>query len=294
MRFVYANINLSGIGDRIVDLILLYTFARLKGYERFYVEWKLNKNDNDIYSVVRKEKTPFRSFDILPDNLLNYIVFPEFLHIVSNEQINQLLNEGAYNFQDYLGVRYSVNNFLNIFYPNVDEISRKNFNDEYFRNFQRIRFQNIPQNIVDSFQNKNVVTVHLRRSDKVINDGKTSNNIGFDELEDLNNKTQQFVDKCISKGYNNICFISDEKNVRNQFIENNKSKCNIISFDGDNVSQTYYDLYSLANSKIILVSQQFSAFSLLGHLIGDNMLYYIYHGKFNDFSYKNMKHFTEF
>ena len=41
-----------------------------------------------------------------------------------------------------------------------------------------------------------------------------------------------------------------------------KNKVNCVTFDGDSISQSYYDIYCLANSEKILLSQVFSVFSI--------------------------------
>ena len=90
---------------------------------------------------------------------------------------------------------------------------------------------------------------------------------------------------------------NDEKNIRNDYCTKFKNKCNIIYFDGDDISQTYYDLFCLSYSKKILLSQLFSTFSILGSLINTTNLYYLFESglimciKFNQ--YKNILYYDK-
>ena len=67
---------------------------------------------------------------------------------------------------------------------------------------------------------------------------------------------------------------------------------NCVSFDGDDISQTYIDIYCLVHSKRILLSQSFSVFSMFSSLVNRTELYYLLeHKKMNEFSeaYENIK-----
>ena len=38
-KFIYLNSNKSGIGDRLMDLILVYTYSQYLNCERLYLTW---------------------------------------------------------------------------------------------------------------------------------------------------------------------------------------------------------------------------------------------------------------
>ena len=75
--FIYTNSNRSGIGDRLMDLILVYTYSQYLKCDRLYLHWAEDSNDmtgnNSIHSILRKQKTPFRKKDYLLHNLQKYI-----------------------------------------------------------------------------------------------------------------------------------------------------------------------------------------------------------------------------
>ena len=140
------------------------------------------------------------------------------------------------------------------------------------------------------FEREKVVTIHLRRGDKVVNDEGQSNGIIENDLDNLNKLTTYAIEKLNKHNYKHFHFISDEKKARNDFIEKLKDKINCNYFDGDEISQTYYDLYSLAHSKKIILSQSFSVFSIFASIINQvQLLYLLNHPKMKQFSsYKNI------
>jgi hypothetical protein len=273
MHFIYANSNLSGIGDRICDIILIFTYAKYINCDYLYVAWRNCVNDDSIYNKMRKEKTPFREKDI--KHVLDYILFPDDIKFIDEEMLDNL-KMNNYVFDEYIGVKYSVFDFIDKYLPHESDNNKNNFINSYYKNFEQLIFKNIPNYVIDTFKNKNIITIHLRRGDKVINNHGIVNDVDDVELVNLNNITQKFIDNCIEQGNNNICFVSDEITVKNQYIEIYKNKANIINIIGDDVSQTYYDLYCMSVSKNIFLSQRFSTFSLLSAMIGKVELYFVY------------------
>ena len=290
MSFLYVNSNLSGIGDRLFDLILVYTYAKYLNYNKVYLHW-FNNNDmingNSIYSELRKTKTPFREKDYLLENLVNYIMLPDDIIFIDKTQLNIFIsNKNIFKFNEYMGLKYSVYNFINKYLNFLTIKEKNNFINLYYSNFKKIKYKNIPKELSNIFTS-DIITIHLRRGDKVVNDNNSSNNIGTNELINLNYNTELFINKCIELNYKNICFVSDEENIKEYYINKFKNKCNIISYKGDEISQTYFDLYCLTNSKKIFLSQKFSVFSMLAAMIGGVDFYYIYEdGKIIDNKFK--------
>lgn len=296
MYFIYKNSNGSGIGDRLFDLLLVYNYSKYLGCNKLFLNWKINSitgNENTVHSIARKEKTPFRDVDYLLENLKKYIILPEDICFVSNEKISKLsLDDNNNVFTEYMGMRYTLYSFMNKFIK-IDD--RTDFEKNYFINFKKIKFKNIPDEMIDYFKKNEVVTIHLRRGDKVVSDGGKSNNIDTKDLDNLNNITINSIDNLCNLNYKYFNFVSDEKDVRNKYISLFEDKIICKYFDGDKISQTYYDIYSLVNSKIIVLSQAFSAFSIFSSMIKDGELYYLLdHPKIVEFSnYRNINRFPE-
>jgi len=291
MNLIYENSNLSGIGDRLIDLILVYTFSKLNNYNNVYLNWRI---DTDLGSNIdkwyshRTNRTPFRKIDYLQENMLNFLEYPKNIKFVSNDELNILKNDNNNKvFSSYLGGT-SVFDFINKF-----NIQDNDFEQKYYDNFKKIKFINIPNDIIKIFENK-VITIHLRRGDKVDEDANGTNGVNNEQLYELDYKTRKFIDNEINLGNKNICFISDEKKIRDNYINLYENKCNVIVIEGDEISQTYYDLYAMAHSEKILMSQKLSCFSILGTLLGNGELYYFYkEGRFKELGFNLYKKFKK-
>jgi len=86
--------------------------------------------------------------------------------------------------------------------------------------------------------------------------------------------------------------INEINKIQSKYINMFEDKMNCISFDGDDISQTYIDIYCLVHSKKIILSQSFSVFSIFSSLVNKAELYYLLeHNKMNEFSksYENIK-----
>lgn len=292
-KFIYSNSNLSGIGDRLLDVMLVLTYANYLDYDKIYLHWKVDNNDmigdNSYYSKLRKEKTSFRGIDYLLNNLQNYLTLPSSINFVENDELEKLKNDNNnYNFNEHLGLKYTLYSFMNHY--KIE--NKEKFKKLYFENFNKINFKNIPNEIINYFKNNDVVTVHLRRGDKVANDGGTTNNIDTSQLEKLNNLTLEKIKLLQKKGFKYFNFVSDEKNTRDYFINILKNELECKYFEGDKISQTYFDLYSIAHSKKILLSQVYSSFSIFASMINKVELnYFMDHEKINQFC--NYKHINK-
>ena len=142
MNFIYSNSNLSGIGDRLFDLILVYTYSKYLNYDKLYLNWKVNNNDmiydENIYSKARKEKTPFREKDYLLHNLLNYLILPNDIIFVEKDELNNMENNNSnFNFNEYMGLKYSVFTFINTYLSNLDLNEKNIFINMYYENFKK-------------------------------------------------------------------------------------------------------------------------------------------------------------
>ena len=295
-NFIYLNSNQSGIGDRLTDLMLVFSYSLFLGYEHIYLHWTENSDDmtgNDsYYSRLRRLKTSFREKDYLLKNLTKYLILPENIHFTNMDNLNAMTKDNNnFIYTEYTGMRYTLYTFMNILDLSNDQKER--FSDIYFKNFNKIKFKNIPDEIINYFEKNDVITVHLRRGDKICDDGGTTNNVQEKDLEQLDKLTIKCINQLIDMNYKNFNFVSDEKKYREYYINLFKNKVNCITFDGDSISQTYYDIYCLANSEKILLSQVFSVFSILSSFINNNDLYYfLEHSKMEKFSeYKNIKNF---
>ena len=149
-KFIYKNSNKSGIGDRLFDLILVYTYSKYLNCNNLYLNWHVSKSEmvehNNIYARKRRDNTPFREFDYLQ----KYIILPDDIIFVSKEEINKLSAEkDNIVFKEYMGIKYTLYSFMNKY---IKEDKRKSFEENYFDNFNKIKFQNIPKEMSDYFK----------------------------------------------------------------------------------------------------------------------------------------------
>lgn len=281
------NVALSGIGDRLFDIILVSTLAVLYNTNLVSV-WKNPPIENDEYSILRPK---FRMFDCLYENLIKYISFPPNVAVISEEMVINT-NKNDIIFEKYLGGSYSPYSFYDSYVKEIFEITIEQYIDIYFSQMNSIKFNIILNNIPDD-----LVTVHIRRTDKVCATAGT-HNITYNELTELNEKTYCVIDKLINYGYTKISFCSDDSDALAAYINKYKNMIDIISFEcTDQIEKTYYDLYVMSKSKVIVLSQRHSNFSLFASIINNSkqnltnkFLIYLYNDDMIHQLYSKMNH----
>lgn len=282
-----------------MDIILMNTFSNCLN-ANLYLNWcdsekMLMGEKTNIYSILRYQKTPYRTEDFKFKYFNNFIDLPNDINIVSEFEIIKLIKlKDTIKFYDYLGMQFTPYTFLDKYQPNLNLQEKQIFYNKLMYNFRQIKFKNIPQDIFNLFKNTKIIVIHLRGSDKVVNTVEESNvcyGIPINELENLDKITEKFCNYFISKGEKNILFVSDEKEIKLKYYEKFKDKCNAIILNVDEISQLYIDLYCLAHANCILLSQKFSAFSLFASCINQTNLYYIYPNFILE-SYNHTKHIS--
>jgi|TARA_B110000483_G_C18183068_1_gene537809 hypothetical protein len=275
-NFVYKTLPDSGLGDRLLDLINVYTYSEILGYKNFYVEWKYGPQFDKSRKCLKLE------------NLLKYICLPENIIFVTKQEINNISN--AFIF-DYCVGALSLYSFMDKY---VEEKYKNVYEKKYYDICKTIKMKNLPQEVINIFDNNNISTIHLRRTDK-ISKNKLCFGIDHCELNNLNNITKSFINNELQNN-NKICIISDDENEKKNFINEYKST-KIIFFNlDDQVLQTYVDYYCLMSSKNIFMSQQFSTFSITASLFYKiTNLYYPYnYGKIQDDKFDKILNFIYF
>lgn len=270
--FIYQNAPDSGLGDRILDLLNVYSYAMLKEYEKFYVLWNYNKNFDRTRQCLKIE------------HVLNYIIFPNNIELCSKHKINQLVaSNNSFVFRDCVGAQ-SLYSFSKKY---VDEKDRNKYEEIYFNVCKLFSMKNIPEDVVKNIFNNNITTIHIRRTDKVnnkVNNG--AHGVNNNELIILDDLTKSFIIKELDN-HKKVCIISDDKNIKQQYI-NSFITNNIINFDFDNqVEQAFVDYYCLMYSSVNFLSQQFSTFSITASLLGiPSQLYYPFdHGRIYNYDF---------
>jgi len=271
MSFIWTNTTKSGLGDRLIDLFIIASAAKLYNKE-LYLYWgeqPINDIQKNIWNKIR-----FNDYKI--ENLIQYFNFPDIIHFVSKEVLIEMSKEDANNiiFNNYLGGVYSpitfYENFINKIYTLEEYLNIFNFIISKFTPTEKLL------NLIKDLP-KNIISIHLRRTDKssIHVSPEDSHGVSIEQLNILDNNTENIINKLILKGYDTLYFPSDCETTKLSY-ENKFSNYNIINLKFDNIEQTYIDIYIMSISKYVIMSQKHSSFSLFSTLINKSNLIYLY------------------
>jgi hypothetical protein len=286
MSFIWTNSTKSGLCDRLIDLFIIASMAKIYNKD-LYLTWEIQP----INDIQKNIWNPIRFNDYKIENVKQYFHFPDCIHIVSNEELeykknNILLDDIIFN--NYLGGIYSPVTFYQNF------IDKKYNLDEYLNIFDNLIHQFQPTekllNLVQNIPN-NLISVHLRRTDKssIYVNSSDSHGVDLRDIEDLNNKTYYLINKFIEKNYHSIYFSSDCPDTKTHY-ENMYQNENIINYKiNQDIEQTYVDIYLMSQSKFIILSQKHSSYSLFSSMINKSKFIYFYSDSIvhNNYSYLN-------
>ena len=269
MSFLWTNSTKSGLCDRLIDLFIVASTAKLYNTE-LYLYWEeqpINIVQKNIWNKIR-----FDDYKI--ENVSQYFIFPDTIHIISKKNLSNFKSlHYDIVFNHYLGGIYSPITFYEKF------IDKKYTLKQYLDIFKNMIHNFKPTdkllNLVKDVP-ENIVSVHLRRTDKtfIYISSLQSCCVSLSELNDLNNNTKDIIN-IISKE-NHLYFSSDCPSTKIEY-ENYYKDHNIINFNVNNViEQTYVDIYVMSISKFIIMSQKHSSFSLFASLINNTKLICLY------------------
>jgi hypothetical protein len=262
VNFIYKNPPDSGLGDRLLDIITLYTYSEMLQYKNFYVYWSLE-------NITTRQCLSLKYFN-------HFVELPKNIYLISKEELNKMCSDGTnFVFTDCLG---ATSIFLFKEKYNLTEEAFTVYKKLYFENFNKIIFKNIPEQVKTTFEiNKNISVIHLRRTDKV-NNVAGAHGVNGNELIYLEQKTHEFIIERAKK-HNTICIVSDDKNVKEYYINlyKNRDDVHLIYFNfQDQAIQTFVDYYCLVNSSEIFMSQKFSTFAITASFIKNTNLYFCF------------------
>ena len=280
MSFVWTNSSKSGLCDRLIDLFIIASTAKLYNKELylFWEEQPINDIQRNIWNKIR-----FDDYKI--ENVIQYFNFPDLIHFVSKEELVEMssCHDNNIIFNNYLGGVYSPITFYENF---IDKIYKLDIYLDIFNNIinqfkPTDKLLNLVKNIPE-----NIVSIHLRRTDKssIYVSPDDSHGIPLNEMDILNNNTKDIINKLINSKYNNLYFSSDCLSTKLEY-KNYFKDYNILNFNINyNIEQTYIDIYIMSISKYIIMSQKHSSFSLFSSLVNKSNLIYLYN---NDILHNN-------
>jgi|SaaInlStandDraft_7_1057024.scaffolds.fasta_scaffold01072_11 hypothetical protein len=291
MSFIWTNSTKSGLCDRLIDLFIITSYAQLCK-KKLYLTWEIQP----INDIQKKIWNPLRFDDYKIENVKQYFQFSKCIHFLSNEELQfKINNRSEYDilFNFYLGGIYSPFTFY------IHFNLQKNYKlEEYINIFQKLIHQFQPtQKLLNLVSNipTNLITVHLRRTDKSSKyvSASAAHGIDLKDIDDLNNKTKNLIGRFIEKGFHHFYFASDCPNTKHEYEQyyQNQNQ-NIINYKiNQNIEQTYIDIYLMSQSKYIILSQRHSSFSLFSSMINQTQFIFFYEDSIvNNNKYTNLNH----
>jgi len=271
MSIFWNNSTISGLGDRLIDILILSSFAEIKK-KKLVLIWRTQDFNSDSELVAKRPL--FRRKDYLLENLHKYITLPENI-IIYNEGININFNNNDELFTSYIGGVHSPISFFN------DYVDKTIFKKEDFVNTFYLQANSIKFTFDTDFNKYNkIISVHIRRTDKLVKNGLDSHAFDIDKIDVLDELTYTVIEKFINDGYTNFYFAGDDIYYINQYIIKYNNRINILNSkirdNSEDIKNTYFDIYIMANSDFIILSQRHSSFSLLASMINKAKLIYLF------------------
>lgn len=265
----------SGLCDRLIDLMLMSAYANVHDAD-LYLDWiqgaqrginQWTQKGNEI-----KQWADYRYEDYKYENYIEYFTLPTNIKITKN--VNEECINPEITFDSYLGGVFSPHSFHEKFLKYVISL------EDFLKIFEETIAQFKPtEKLLDLVKHleKPKVAVHLRRADKVRVDSDKGS-INYQELQELNKKTFETLDKLIEGTNSKILITSDEEEEKRKYEEKYPHLEDVHKFIPEDKSyvKTYVDIYMLSQADYIILSQKHSNFSLLASLLNKSKLVYFF------------------
>lgn len=267
MNIIWTNSTTSGLGDRLIDIALMSSYAKSLD-STLYFNWKVFTNGGvhewNFNQSEKKKWEDIRFVDYLYENFSRYFTLPK------NIRVNESVGENYILFNDLLGGVYSPHSFHEKYL--IDKISIDDFLIIFNDTLREFQPTNLLLNIVGDL--KPDIALHLRRQDKVRLES-CSVTLRPDQIDDLNEKTSHLVDELVSSD-KSLYIASDDISEKNNYL-NRYNGYNVDNFKINELyEKTYVDIYMMSRCDVIILSQKHSSFSLFASLIGGCKLIYLY------------------
>jgi hypothetical protein len=237
----------SGLGDRLMCLYIYSIFGRV-----------YNTNVKIFWPQLSEYGVSLASYSVVDTKLssvLSVFKFPEYLEIL-DEACTITLTNNDMILKPITGFNTSVNNLYTAFFKDIIPYSQ--FQEAVISVQKNFKF-----NVPDYKSNIPYVSVHLRRTDKLR--GNDIYDISLNFLDELDKYTKNAILKAKEKGYKYFFLASDDKNTIEQYkqflLENDL--ISIKPHNEYNLYDSYYDLWAMKSSALVIQSMKFSTFSLL-------------------------------
>lgn len=265
-KLIWPCSSVSGLCDRLLDLHLVATLARLEGRE-LVLDWKLQTGLTPLHL---KTWNSARFEDYKKENFTQYFNLPSHIRLVEDAH-KESKGPNDTIFPEYIGGCYSPFTFVSRF------CSQYSF-EEFSLVFDRVisEFTPTPKllELIGCLKCPDI-GVHLRRGDKITNTPDPVQ-LHTNELNNLNSMTEDCLNKLIDAN-SSVFICSDTKESKDDLISKFRGKCNFVEFNSTHpFEQTYIDIYLLSQCRTIIMSQKHSNFSLFCSLLNKAKLIYFY------------------
>ncbi len=276
---VVNNFVLSGYGDRMMDLLLLASYARARNM-RLYIRWQDFPGMPD-YSDIPE----WRFQDTRLKNFLSFFRLPSEVQIEYTSVANT-----AHEWKQYIGGTTSPTVFHERYIAGWFPIGLS----EWLAIVDEVKSE-LKLKVTRYVPERPYVTVHLRRTDKLR--GVCETQIVKDELALLNQETFAAIQTAKDSGYTDFYIATDDPSARGEYIAFIESiGCRVIAPANDHkLLSSYFDTWMMKSTSIIIASMRYSTFSLFPSLWWDIPLWTVLpdslHSvhKFNATYYKNVQ-----
>jgi hypothetical protein len=256
----FVNINLNnGMGDKLLDLIGFYVICKYLNYKPNVT---FNNNQQFIWGNNNYDINLFNFNDIYFSSNCNYYI----------ESPSPSISLSPYKVWEF------INKFISV---SFEEIT----NDIIMYSKKIIQpsdiiLSNIPLGIENSYG------VHLRKSDKVNNNGDRDVNYenSINEFQIITNKLLEDIENIyLNDAASTFFIVSEDIEWKNEFINilNKKGIVNIIYINYENLNMysnkysnynSVLDMFCLSKCKEILQGVKYSTFSITASLLGNGKL----------------------
>jgi len=247
MEIAINSFTLSGYGDRMLDLLCMISYARIKG-KTLYIRWQDFPGMEDYNDI-----PSWRFEDTKLSNFLNFFNLPTGVTLDY-----PLVQSAGYVENNYLGGMYSPRKFYDwIITRENPQLSRDLWDKTVNEVRSELRFK-----VSDYVPETPYVVIHLRRTDKLR--GVCGTQIVQAELQDLNEKTKEAIVKSIELGYTDFYIATDDPSSKEEYIEFlHQHGCTVITPPNvHSLLSSYYDTWMMKSSSLIIASMRYSTFSL--------------------------------
>lgn len=247
---VVPNYTLSGYGDRMIDLLCLTAYARVK-HKKLYIRWE------DYPGMPEYKDIPaWRFQDTKLDNFLKFFRLPDQVQVDYT-----IVQHPVHTFRGYLGGIKSPAVFYDEIVSKEHPISVDQWNAIIDQVKSELGFK-----VLQYKPKKPYAVVHVRRTDKLR--GCDEGQMVPNELPFLNQETFSAIQTARDTGITDFYIATDDPSSRNEYVTMIESLgCQVIEpLNVHSLLPSYYDTWIMKSSSLIIASMRYSTFSLFPSL----------------------------